>query len=258
MEFVALPLPVPLFVAACAVTLLAAFVKGAVGFALPMIMISGLASFMPAHEALAALIVPTLLSNLWQAARGGLRPAALVLHEYRLFLLVLLVLIALVAQLVPGAPQAALFLGLGVPVVVFASAQLAGMRLHIPPARRGLADLGFGTVAGISGGISGVWGPPTVLYLAAIDAPKAQAIRVQGVIYGAGAVVLLAAHLRSGLLNAQTLPLSLWLVAPMVVGMLAGQSVQDRLDQQLFRRATLAVLVVVGLNLIRRGVSAGS
>ena len=40
---------------------------------------------------------------------------------------------------------------------------------------------------------------------------------------------------------------------PAVAGMLAGQALQDRLDQDRFRRLTLFVLVLAGLNLLRRG-----
>jgi len=253
-ELPLIPLSPWMFAVACAVTVFAAFVKGAVGFAMPMIMISGLATFMPAQAALAALIVPTLLANLWQAGRGGISGIAPVLREYRLYLAVVLVCIAASAQAVAVLPERVLFLLLGGPIIVFAAIQLAGWAPAIPPARRWLADLGIGSAAGLAGGISGVWGPPTVLYLAAIRAPKVQAIRVQGVIYGAGSVVLLLAHLRSGVLNAATIPLSLAMVAPMVVGMWAGQAVQDWLDQRRFRTAMLAVLVAAGANLIRRGV----
>lgn len=240
---------------AVAVTVFAAFVKGAVGFAMPMIMISALASFMSPQDALAALIVPTLLANVWQAMRGGLDGVGLVLREYRVYLAVVLVCIVLSAQAVTALPEAAMLLLLGVPVTAFAALQLAGWAPRIPPHRRRLADLTIGAVAGLSGGVSGVWGPPTVLYLAAIDAPKAQAIRVQGVIYGIGAVVLMTAHLRSGVLDGRTIPLSLALVPPMVLGMWLGQIVQDRLNQTLFRRAMLAVLLVAGANLIRRALA---
>ena len=107
--------------------------------------------------------------------------------------------------------------------------------------------------AGLVGGISGVWGPPTVAYLTALNTPKADNMRIQGVVYAAGAVVLFLAHLRSGVLNATTLPLSLALVIPALVGMVIGFWAHDRLDQDRFRKATLAVLVIAGLNLVRRG-----
>ena len=37
--------------------------------------------------------------------------------------------------------------------------------------------------------------------------------------------------------------------------MWAGGAVHDRIDQTTFRRATLVVLLIAGLNLIRRGVT---
>ncbi|MCA8884120.1 MAG: sulfite exporter TauE/SafE family protein [Rhodobacteraceae bacterium] len=246
-------LPHGVLPAAIAVTVFAAFVKGAIGFAMPMIMISGLASLMPAETALAALIVPTLLANLWQALRGGLGPALAVVGAYRIYLAVLLGTIALSAQLVTVLPRGAMYLVLGGPIIGFALLQLAGWTPSIPAERRWRADLIIGMTAGVSGGMAGVWGPPTVLYLAAMNTPKRDAIRVQGVVYLAGAVVLLAAHLRSGVLNTATVPLSLLLVVPMGLGMWLGQRVQDRLDQQKFRRAMLVVLVIAGANLLRRG-----
>ena len=106
------------------------------------------------------------------------------------------------------------------------------------------------------GGVSGVWGPPTVMYLTAIDTPKREQIRVQGVIYGLGAVALTAAHIRSGVLNAETALFSAVMLVPTALGMALGVRVQDGLDAARFRRATLVVLVVAGLNLVRRGLFA--
>ena len=242
-------------VAAAAVTLVASFVKGTVGFAMPLIMMSGLASFMPPETALAVIIIPTLLANLWQGLRGGLPQVRSVLHEFRLYLAVLLVMIALSAQMVTALTPGVLYLVIGLPIVGFSALQLLGWTPRVSPAQRWLADVGIGTVAGVSGGLSGIWGPPTVLYLTAIDASKDKAIAVQGVVYGAGSVVLMVAHLRSGLLNADTLPLSLAMVPPTVLGVWIGQALQDRLDQRRFRAAMLAVLVLMGLNLVRRGLA---
>lgn len=238
-----------------AVTIAGSFVKGAIGFAMPMIMISGFATLLPPGPALAALIVPTLLANIWQALRGGAGQIGGIVWEYRVYIAIVLVSIAVSAQLVTRLPGGVMYLLLALPIVGFSSLQLAGWRPRIAPHRRWRADLGIGLAAGLSGGLSGVWGPPTVLYLTAIDAPKARSVAVQGVVYASGAVVLLGAHLRSGVLNEATLPLSFAMVPPMIVGMWLGQRVQDRLDQAAFRRWTLVVLIVAGLNLLRRAVS---
>lgn len=242
------------WIAMVAVTLLASIVKGAIGFAMPMIMISGLANVLPPAVALAVLIVPTLLANLWQAGRFGPTEIVAAARGHLRYLLVVLVVIALSAQLVTSLTPGAFFLVLGLPIVGFGTLQLSGWRPRVPARRRGLADLGIGAFAGLAGGLSGVWGPPTVLYLMAIEAPKRTAILTQGIVYSAGSVVLLLSHLRSGILNGSTLPLSLAMVLPMLAGMWLGQKLQDRFDQNQFRRWTLIVLVIAGINLIRRGV----
>jgi hypothetical protein len=126
--------------------------------------------------------------------------------------------------------------------------------LQIAQRHRLRAELGIGAFAGVIGGISGVWGPPTVVYLTALNTPKVEQMRVQGVVYGMGAVTLLLAHINSGVLNPATLPLSLALVVPSVIGLGIGFAVQDRLDQARFKRLTLIVLVIAGLNLLRRAV----
>ena len=96
----------------------------------------------------------------------------------------------------------------------------------------------------------------TVLYLTALDTPKDEQMRVQGVVYGVGALLLAVAHLKSGILNATTAPLSTLLLLPALLGVGLGFALQDRIDQALFRRLTLIVLVVAGLNLVRRGLFA--
>ena len=157
------------------------------------------------------------------------------------------------AQLVRVLPGDVILLMIGVPIVIFAVTQLMGKVLTLgdnPPRWIEWAIAGF---AGFIGGFSGVWGPPTVAYLTALDIPKRDHVRAQGVIYGLGAVALLFAHMTSGVVRAETLPFSLMLVIPALAGMFIGFRVQDRIDQAAFRRATLVVLLVAGGNLIRRG-----
>lgn len=239
-----------LFVAAFAVTFVAGFVKGAVGFAMPMIMISVMGSFMPLDTALAALIGPTLMANIWQALRQGLGRAVQSLRQFKRFLLIGLVFLVGSAQLVAVLPAKVLFLLIGGPVTLFAAAQLFGWR---PRFIGRVAEFGLAAIAGFCGGLSGVWGPPTVVYLTAIDTPKLDHVRVQGVIYGLGAVALLLAHIQSGVVRGETVPLSLAMLLPAALGMLLGLRLHDKMDQDWFRMATLLVLVLAGLNLIRRG-----
>lgn len=240
---------------AVAITLFASVVKGAVGFGMPMILISGLASFMPANEALAALILPTVATNLVQATRQGLGAAGTTILEYRRLLATLCVVILMTAQLVPHLPQGVLLLALGLPIVAFALSQLGGWQLRFDARNRGRAEIGTGVIGGFYGGISGIWGPPTIALLVSLGVEKRENVRVQGVVYLVGALVLALAHTGSGVLNRQTLPLSVILSVPSLAGLSAGFAIQDRLDPRRFKHWTLVILALTGLNLIRRALS---
>lgn len=244
----------PLFAVCCAVALLAGFVKGATGFAMPMIIISGLGTFLPPDVALAGLILSTVVSNLWQAVRGGMAGIFGAAKDYWRYVAALLVMILVSAPLVTRLPEKVIFLALGSVVICLVGLLLSGWRLQIDQRQRRVYDLGLGGLSGVIGGVSGVWGPLTVAYLTAVDTPKKMQVKLTGVIFGVGACMLFLAHLRSGVLNAQTLPFSAALVVPALLGMAAGHAVQDRLDQHRFRRLTLFVLLIAGFNLIRRGI----
>ncbi|OUS04409.1 hypothetical protein A9Q96_15800 [Rhodobacterales bacterium 52_120_T64] len=240
-------------VTAFAVMLFAGFTKGAVGFGLPMICISGIGSVMPAEIAIAALILPGLITNMWQSLRNGFGPAWASLKQYWRLNLVLLLSIYAFAQLVVIIPETALFIILGVGITVFVSLQIVGWIPNIPARLATKIQAPVGLVAGFFGGLSGVWGPPILLYLLSQKTPKTEMVRVQGISFLVGAIVLTAAHFQSGLLNKISAPLSAWLIIPAVVGMAIGFKVHDRLDQAKFRKITLIVLAIAGLNLLRRG-----
>lgn len=239
-----------LVIAICVATI-AGVIKGMVGFAMPMIMISGLSTFLVPELALAGLIMPTVVTNVMQALRQGPAEAVGSVKKFRVFLIAGFVTLIASAQLVRVLPPQVLLLAIGAPVVVFSTMQLLGVKVQItnPSAR---IEGSIGAFAGFIGGMSGVWGPPTVLYLTALNTQKSEQMRVQGVIYGMGAVALFGAHLGSGVLRAETLPFSLLMVPPAVAGMWVGGKVQDRIDQVTFRKVTLLVLTVAALNLVRR------
>lgn len=240
-------------VAAAAVALFGGFIKGATGFGMPTILISGLGSFLSPELALAGLAVPTLVSNAWLAVRQGIPAAIASARAHWRYLVTLCIFLLIATQLVTLISPSTLFLILGFPLTAFSLVQLAGWQPKVDPKNRRKAEYSMGILAGSFGGMSGAWGPPTVLYLMAMDTPKQESVRVQGVLYGVGAVLLVGGLFNSGVLNAETLTFSTALLIPATLGLVLGFVLQDRLDQARFRKLTLIVLTIAGLNLIRRG-----
>lgn len=242
-------------VAVAAIMGLGGFAKGVIGFALPTVAISGLGSLLTAQETLGILIVPLAVTNLWQTVRQGLPAAVATLRTFWRLTLVMGVVMALTAQIVPRLPSDALLTFIGVVITTAATLQLIGWQPRAPddPARRHRVEVATGAIAGVAGALAGVWGPPMLFFLIACRVPKTLQVRALGVTFLFGSVVLVGAHAQSGVLNAVTFRTGLLMLLPVALGMWIGLRVQDRLDQQLFRRVTLAVLVIAGLNLLRRG-----
>ena len=254
MEVIYGGLPAWAFWAACGVTLVAGFVKGAIGFAMPLIMMSAFGSIMPPTTALAGLILATLTTNIHQTFRFGWRAAADSAWQYRRMIVTTVAGIVITAPFATMLPQQVLLGLLGFPIAAFALIQLSGRSLALRLEHRRRAEYMTGMIGGLYGGVSGIWGPPIVVYLLSIGAAKAESVRVQGVLFLIGSVVLLGAHLNSGVLNAQTLPFSAALIVPAALGMAIGFRLQDRLDPVVFRRWTLILLAITALNLLRKAI----
>ncbi|MDX8350304.1 sulfite exporter TauE/SafE family protein [Cognatiyoonia sp. IB215446] len=254
MDAIFTTLPPALFAFACGVTLLGGFVKGAVGFAMPLVMISGMGILIDPQIVVACIIIPIVFGNGLQVARAGFGAARDAVRDHWRYITLVCVMILISAQFLKSIPTNAMFIVLGVPVVVLCAIQIAGWRPAISDRWRRPFEWGAGTLSGTLGGLAGTWGPPTVLYLLALNTPRDRQMAVQGVIYGLGSVMLFLGHLQSGVLNAQTWPASAALVVPAMLGMWLGFKLGDHFDQERFRRVTLWVLVIAGVNLIRRGV----
>lgn len=243
-----------LFLFACVVTFLGGFVKGAVGFAMPLIMVSGMGIAIAPELIIAGIVLPIVVSNMLQVGRAGLGQARDAVVEHWRYIVAVCVMILVSAQFLRRIPTDTLFIVLGVPVVILCLIQIAGWRPVIAARMRRPVEYAAGILSGVLGGLTGTWGPPTVLYLLALGTPRDRQMSVQGVIYGLGSVMLFLGHVQSGVLNAQTWPFSAALVMPGMLGMWVGFRLGDRFDADRFRQVTLWVLVIAGVNLIRRGV----
>ncbi|GFE66412.1 membrane protein [Litoreibacter roseus] len=240
-------------VGAVCVMFIGGFLKGATGFGMPMIVVSGMSFLTDPKMIVASLVLPLLVTNLIQIARGGLRTALSVLREHWRYILLVCIGVIVSSQFIMYVESRMMYLLLGGPIVALSFVQLLGVRCQISDQ----SSKGFETVAsltsGVLGGLAGSWGPPTVLYLLAVNTPKAKQMIVQGVIYGCGSVVLLVGHLQSGLLTEKTLGLSAFFVIPAILGMAFGFRFGDRMNHEIYRKTTLALLLLIGANLVGRG-----
>ena len=233
------------------VGVLAGLVKGIVGFAMPTILISGLTFYLTPEAALAGLIVPTLIANMLQGLAGGLSAAYSSFLRFKIFIFSGAISLVFCAQLIPYFSSILLLGVLGVIIVFFSFFQILGIRFKLR--RENIFAAAFwGGSSGIIGSMSGVWGPTTVAYLSALNTEKMEQIRVQGVVYSLGAILLFFSHIGSGILNFTNYSLSLILIFPTLLGLFLGSQIREKINQKQFQNFTLLVLFLAGCNMIRR------
>lgn len=230
----------------------AGFIKGITGFGYPMIMFSGLSLFFEPATAVACLTFPLLVVNIIQALQFGIRAS---IHEFRssaLLTIALCISIFLTAPLIHLLQPAQIFAIIGPTITFVAGLQVAGWKFRLAPSlhRFGAAVAGIGS--GICGGFAGVWAPLVVIYLLALNIEKNRQILIQGVVYTIGSLALIAAHSRTGIFNSTTLPLSMTLIVPSLLGLWIGSKVLGKMNRKRFVVCTLILLIAAGINLIWR------
>ena len=229
---------------AAATFLLAGVVKGVIGMGLPTVALGLLAIVLPPVEAAALLVVPSLVTNVWQLLAGP-RFAMLARRLWTMMAGVVLGTIA-GAGILAGDTAAVASVGLGIALAVYATVGLAGLRLAV--ARRHevwLAPL-VGMTTGLVAGATGVFVIPAVPYLQAIGLEKEELIQALGLSFTVSTLALAAGLLRVDAWHTGSAWMSLLALVPALVGMHLGQMLRQRIAPPTFRRVFFAGLLLLG------------
>ena len=246
-------MPEPFILAAIAgAFLIAGTVKGVIGLGLPTVSLGILTVVLDLPSAMALLLVPSLITNLWQAAVGGSGKALLLRLWPFLAVASLTVWIgALALTRVDLRLLAALLGGL---LIVYAASNLAGWRPAIAACREVWAGPLAGAVNGVLTGMTGSFVVPGVLYRQAIGLARDQLIQAMGMLFTVSTLALAVALKGNNLLTAELGTLSLAALIPAAVGMVFGQRIRRRLPEVRFRRVFFVALALLGAAIIANAV----
>jgi uncharacterized protein len=229
--------------------LLAGFVKGVIGMGLPTVAIGLLSVVMTPSEAAVLLIVPTIVTNIWQLAIGS----NLIALTRRL--LVMLVVSALVtfaaAGLLTGTGERAT-VALGIALAGYAILGLANVRFSAPGWSEPWLSPLIGAATGLVVAATGVMAIPAVGYFQAIGLEKEDMIQALGLSFTVSMLALAAGLAREGAVHSAVAGASLLALAPASIGMLVGQWVRLRIRPDLFRVCFLVGLLALGAHLTLR------
>lgn len=236
------------------VYILAGAVKGAIGLGLPTVSMALLGIWLPVEQAAAILVLPAILTNVWQSLAGG----ALVSLLARLWpmLIFLVAGTVLTAGVMAGGNATLTGAFLGAMLALYAGVSLIGFQATVP--RRGEPVLGpvNGFITGLITGLTGIFVIPAAPYVQALGLGKDEFVQAIGMVaLTASAALALGLGLNDGLEPVVVIPGSVAVVAAFG-GMFIGRTVRARLSVEVFRYWILIGLAALGVAMILRAVGA--
>lgn len=223
---------------------LAGTVKGVIGLGLPSVGLGLLTASLDLTTAMALIIVPSFVTNLWQAVDGG-NGRAILLRIWP-FLLMATTTVWLGATALTRVDLPLLSGLLGGLLVAYSILNLTGVRLAIPAQREIWAGPLFGTVNGILTGMTGSFVVPGVMYLQGIGMSRDMLVQAMGMLFTASTVALALALHGNSLLTTQYAFMSAAAVIPAAVGMVTGQRIRRRFSEHRFRQIFFIAILALG------------
>jgi uncharacterized membrane protein YfcA len=230
--------------------LLAGGVKGAIGLGLPTVSLALLTVTVGLQPAMALLLVPSFVTNVWQASVGG-NGRAIIARIWPL-LAVATVTVWIGAAALTRVDVSLLSALLGAVIALYSLISLTHVQISIPSRWEGWAGPAAGLANGVLTGMTGSFVFPGVLYLQAIGLPRDMLIQAMGMLF---TVSTFALGVSLGGLNLLTLELgtiSTGAVLPALIGMMLGRGLRRRMSETLFQRVFFSALLLLGLYIMAR------
>lgn len=229
-------------------------VKGVLGIGLPLVSLPLLAGTLGPVTAMAYMVVPTIAVNLWQAVQSGYLVEALKRFwaAYPLAILGVAVGVSFLTRMDAGTLTAVV----GVLVIFVSVSQLFPMRLSVPHGFESWLTPIVGLSSGVLGGLSSFLGPFMVIYLVALRVTKDQFVGAIALFYLIAGIPFFGGLALSGNLGVEELIGSTAASVMILIGVVGGQWVRKKVSPELFRKAVLIMLILIGANMIRKGLVA--
>ncbi|VFR16370.1 membrane protein, putative [plant metagenome] len=231
-----------------AIFVLAGLVKGVVGLGLPTIAMALLALMMTPAQAAALLIIPSLITNIWQIRPWNTLGPLL----KRLAPMQAGVLAGTIAgSLALGAPAGAwATLSLGAALIAYAAWGLSGAKMTVRAQDEGWMGPLIGAVTGVITAATGVFVIPAVPFLQALGLERDELIQAMGISFTVSTIALALGLYFNGRYPVSALGLSFVMLLPALVGMQLGTALRKRLSPAVFRKCFLISLILLGTHMI--------
>ena len=232
-----------LAIAAVAFTL-AGFVKGVVGFGFPVITLIILTLTIGLLDALAIIVIPTIVTNVWQGLSGPyLKDIA---RRMGLYILVSATFIWLTSAYLTVVDIRWPTAMLGGVLFIFALSRLLNVRLSVSPRWERPLSVPLGAINGMLTGMTGSFMVPSVLFMQAMGFQRDMLVQAMGVFFAISTMMLALSLGRNDLISMEHLRLSLFALVPSIFGLYIGRWIRLRINEERFQQIFLISVLLLG------------
>jgi uncharacterized protein len=238
----------PLMLLIAAAFLLAGFIKGVIGLGLPTVAMGLLAVTMQPSRALAIVIVPAIVTNIWQTFVGPyLRD---IIRRLWPLMIGTVIGIWLNSGMLTGPYARYGGIVLGVLLVIYAIIGLSKFNFTVPRRQEKWVGGIVGLMTGVISATTGVQVLPSMPFMQAIGMEKDELVQALGVFFTVATLALAFNLTAAGLLTAATALPGAVAMAAAFAGMFIGQAVRTRMQPEVFRRWFLIAMIFLGIYLV--------
>lgn len=220
---------------------LASFVQGVTGFGFALIAVPLLSKMIPLQSVVPIIVLFSFFSNIMILLQAKQH---IDFKKIKLLLVSSLIAAPLGTYLLIVVNSNLLKMLIGIFIIVFALILIKGYKFPIKNERIGIIPVGF--ASGLLNGSISFSGPPVVLFLSNQGVEK-NVFRANLTAYAFILnIVTIGFYLLGGLINKEVINYTCWFIFAMILGVLLGNKVVNKINESQFRKITLLLIIFSG------------
>jgi uncharacterized membrane protein YfcA len=227
-----------------------AVVKGATGMGLPLVALPALTAAFGLTHAIGLMVVPVLVSNIWQVVRLWAQRTSPGLDFLPRFIVGVSVGVVAGTWLLKTLPERWLVVALGLMLVGYVVIRLARPSLKVSPELAKCIGLPVGAAAGVLNGATGISAPIGVTFIHWMGLARDAHVFVVSVMFLVMGAVQLPAMFAAGLMQPFWLVEGVLALVPIVLFMPVGRLIVRHMSREAFDRLVLVVLGLIGVKML--------
>ncbi len=240
----------PEIIALIAITFVAAgFVKGTIGLGLPTVTLAILTFPIGLQKTLSILVLPILITNIWQALIGPHLKE--ILRRFWPFLLMAIISVWFGVKVLDNSRPDYLVALLGAVLILNSLIAYTGYRTPAPaPEREKIWSVVCSGLGGLMFGMTGNFIVPGILFLQALGLKRDMMVQTLGVTFTTISATLAVSLTSRSMMTGDLTLASIASLAPASLGLWLGVRYRKSVSEEQFRKLFFAGLFVIGCSLL--------